>query len=259
MLKEFAQYLSEQHKPVSAKIDGETYIIDNNRLMTVDAFKAREAMEMKSKIKEQLEEPLPNCLQITTLTGIADYLTANPDDYITLERKAIIQINDATEVNVFCQMNGQNDRPHILKAKAITPEIRLGNRMDQEQFIIMLQSQFAQTEDRDMLLRIIGNLKEGAEREMKDNGLTQTVIVKKGVATVNGETVPNPATLAPFRTFIEVEQPRSYYVCRVHEGGYISLTDASGGEWRIQAIQSIREWFKNNLPTSVLNNTYILA
>ena len=263
MLKEFAQYLEEQHKPMSAEIGSETYIVGKDGLMTIAAFKAREAMEqelMKRSFKDKLEEPLPDdCLQVTTLTGIVDYLTANPDEYITPKRKAIVQIKGATEVNVFCQMNHKNERPYILQAKAITPDIRLGSEIMQEQFIIMLQSQFAPTKDRDTLLRIVGNLKEGAEKEMRDNGMAQTVIVKKGVATVDGETVPNPAILAPFRTFIEVEQPRSYYVCRLHESGRISLTDASGGEWRIQAIQSIKEWFKSNLPQKVLDNTHILA
>ena len=46
--------------------------------------------------------------------------------------------------------------------------------------------------------------------------------------------VPNPVTLRPFRTFIEVEQPESKFIFRMREGGRCAIFEADGahGSWR---------------------------
>jgi len=156
-------------------------------------------------------------------------------------------------------MDEDNVRPHLLCAQAITADISFGRKMDIEQFMIMLQSQFADTEDKAKLLRIIGNMTDEASQNIKDDGMKQSVVVKKGAATLDEESVPNPAKLAPFRTFIEVEQPRSYYLCRVFEGLQVALYEANGGEWRNQAIAKIKTWFEENLAEEEKALIYILA
>lgn len=260
MLKEFAQYLAKQNEPKTVDVDGKTYIVcPNGVLEGVETHEIKENAYLKRELDRIATEELPEPMNVTTLTGVADYIKKNPDNYINSRRKAIIHIAGEDRVELCCQLDALNGRPKLLIANAITPKLAFGRRMSQEEFIIMMQSQFAQTEDRDKLLRIISHLKEDAGKETYDNGLAQTVIVKSGVATLSNEEIPNPAMLAPFRTFIEIEQPRSYYVCRLHDGGDVSLNDASGGEWRIQAIESIKRWFENNLTEEQLENTYIIA
>ena len=57
-------------------------------------------------------------------------------------------------------------------------------------------------------MQVVGNLKEDAVRTMTDDGVSQVTAVRTGVATVADVKVPNPVSLRPFRTFIEVDQPQ---------------------------------------------------
>jgi hypothetical protein len=70
--------------------------------------------------------------------------------------------------------------------------------------------------------------------------------VKSGIASVAEMPLPNPIALQPFRTFIEIEQPESIFVVRAHKGPEFSLFLADGGLWKLKAIQSIKEYFRNN-------------
>lgn len=76
---------------------------------------------------------------------------------------------------------------------------------------------------------------------------SQKVTVKTGVASVSDAVVPNPVTLAPYRTFPEVEQPESKFIFRMKEGPTAALFEADGGAWRNTAILGIKEYLKEAL------------
>ena len=54
-------------------------------------------------------------------------------------------------------------------------------------------------------------------------------------------------TLAPFRTFSEIEQPESSFVLRVNDRGRVGLFEADGGAWRNTAMLRIKEYLDNHL------------
>jgi hypothetical protein len=59
--------------------------------------------------------------------------------------------------------------------------------------------------------------------------------------------------LSPYRTFREIEQPRSEFLLRVRSGsseGVVNaaLFEADGGAWRHTAMTSIAEYIKKELP-----------
>lgn len=261
MLKEFAKHI-EELKPTYFTTKDDEFVVNGGKARTVGAAKKLEAMEVEREeeaLRREMRESLPATLNVSTLTGVMDYLVENPDGYINPDRKAIIHIASTDKVDLYCQMDAVNDRPHLVHAQAYLPNIKIGNRIDREEFIISLQTQYADTDDRNAMIGILSHLKEGAEKEIIDNGFSQTVAVKKGVATVEQQAVPCPAKLAPFRTFIEAEQPRSYYVVRLHDNGMISINDASGGEWKVQAIAAIRKWFMDNIPEEIKKDVFIIA
>ncbi|MNW60692.1 hypothetical protein D3C74_386970 [compost metagenome] len=70
-------------------------------------------------------------------------------------------------------------------------------------------------------------------------GMTQSVVAKTGVATVEDVKVPNPVLLAPYRTFVEVEQPESSFVFRMKDGPSAALFEADGGAWRNDVIANV--------------------
>ena len=95
---------------------------------------------------------------------------------------------------------------------------------------------------------MLGSVVQGREAEYTDDGLTQRVTARAGVTRREVVDLPNPVTLRPFRTFMDIEQPASLFVLRLNAGQdgeqpTVSLTEADGGAWKNQVIASIKEFF----------------
>lgn len=97
------------------------------------------------------------------------------------------------------------------------------------------------------MLQVIGNLKESHVNSASDDGVSQSVQINTGVASVATARVPNPVTLQPYRTFLEVKQPESKFVFRMREGMEAALFEADGGMWKIEAKQAIKEYLETKL------------
>lgn len=102
-----------------------------------------------------------------------------------------------------------------------------------------------------MLLKVVGNVKEENVRETGDNGIAQAVTIKTGVASAADVLVPNPVSLAPYRTFLEVEQPASSFIFRMKDGPSGAIFEADGGAWRNQAIANVREYLATELESEI--------
>ena len=57
----------------------------------------------------------------------------------------------------------------------------------------------------------------------------QKVAARTGFATTGLAAVPNPVTLKPFRTFVEVPQPASEFVLRLKEGARVDYLKQMAG------------------------------
>lgn len=68
---------------------------------------------------------------------------------------------------------------------------------------------------------------------------------------------PNPVTLRPYRTFSEVEQPSSEFIFRINQLANMALFEADGGKWRLDAINNIANYLKEELADQT--NITILA
>jgi hypothetical protein len=192
-----------------------------------------------------IKEPIPESIQIHTLTGLVDYIAAHKNILNDLiGEEPFIQVLSHKEVRlisglfgVFCQ------RKTFLSATP--PENRgypFGQWLDPESFIIALQAMFVPDETTANLLALVSSIKEEAVKTSGDDGVSQTVIARAGVALVTEVKVPNPVTLRPYRTFMEVEQPAISCVFRLRQGPMLSLHEADGGLWRLEAIQNIKAY-----------------
>ena len=92
------------------------------------------------------------------------------------------------------------------------------------------------TNDVDYILSLLSHMSVDQSVKSDDNGVTQTVQVRKGVSFVENQRVRPIVKLAPYRTFQEVSQPESEFVFRVYDDRSISLTAADGGMWKMEAI-----------------------
>ncbi len=190
-----------------------------------------------------LKAPVASALVVNSLNALLDYLKSGFDGHGTV----IVHVASPIEVNVYSGLNTNRARENFVTAKALIPQFKFGSYYDVESFNIALQSVFTPTEPRSNVLRIVGNVKEEAVKNVGDDGVSQMVTAKTGVATVADIKVPNPVCLAPYRTFLEIPQPESAFVFRMRSGPECALFEADGGWWKNQAIQGIREYILANI------------
>jgi hypothetical protein len=134
-----------------------------------------------------------------------------------------------------------------------------GQYFDPESFNIFLKTKFAeQNDDREKVIGIAGNVATGDSVEADDDGFSQTVTVKAGVTMKSRESIVNPYTLSPYRTFPEVKQPASSFILRARGMGAgstqlprFALYETDNGAWKIDAIKVVGDWLKDKLAGKV--------
>lgn len=194
---------------------------------------------------ERINAPIASGLAISTLTGLIDYIKSNIDK---ISGEMLIHILSNKEVNLYSPLNTDRRRELYISAEAQLPNnIQYGRFLDTEQFNIMLQSAFTNQGDKEILLKYTGLIKDEAVKTTGDDGISQAVTIKTGVASVGQALVPNPVTLAPYRTFAEIEQPESKFIFRMKEGPSAAIYEADGGAWKNQAILRIKAYLTKEL------------
>lgn len=182
-------------------------------------------------------------VQISTLSGIIE-LIKNMNE--RKDKQLFVQVISPTRVQVFGAIDEYGRREKLIDSKAMIPDFGFNQYYEAETLNIALQSRFAETEDRELILKVIGNLKEQQVHQSSDDGVSQSVQIKTGIATVGAVKVPNPVTMRPYRTFIEVEQPESKFVFRMREGMEAALFEADGGAWKNEAMNNIKTYLDDN-------------
>ena len=203
----------------------------------------------------RVTEPVASKLTVSTLTGLVDYIKTNVDQ---LKGKLLIQVKSPNEVALYSPLNADREREKYVSAEAILPNnVTYERFLETERFNIMLQSAFVDNEDKAKLLKYTALITDDTVKNFGDDGISQKVTVKTGVASVSDAVVPNPVTLAPYRTFPEVEQPESKFIFRMKEGPSAALFEADGGAWRNKAILNIKAYLEKELEHN--HNVEIIA
>jgi hypothetical protein len=238
MTKEALAYLTE----LGIKPEDRLINFDNDeRWMVIDSDGKASEIKPRAVLAE-------SPIAINTLTGMIDYIKAN------LERSSsnlILHIEDEKRVKLIGTLEADGRREVLAEAEAIIPRFYFDKFLNSEEFVINFQSKFVKTEDRELLLRVMGNVVEENVKTTGDDGVSQAVSIRQGVATKADVKVPNPVTLAPFRTFLEVQQPESQFIFRLQDGPRGAIFEADGGAWRNQAIVNIREYLTVNLADEI--------
>jgi hypothetical protein len=212
----------------------------------------RDGREYSNQALHGIKKPTPEPLTIHTLTGIVDYIKDSGDTADVPEGEGTIFIHVLSPATVALYSNLMGpwvQRNCYLKATlADAHGFPFGHWLDPETFIISLQAQFVPDATVASILAMVGTIKDEVVKTSGDDGYSQTVTAKAGIALVGTVAVPNPVTLAPYRTFMEVEQPASSFILRLRKGVEISLHEADGGQWRLKAIQNIKNFLATALP-----------
>lgn len=238
MIKEALQYVVGLRTPEVFEVNGQNYC--DKELERIEPVIVR----AKEKVN------------LNTLTSFIDYVKAQVSRDKTYDYGNLyLHIISPTKVIAFEKDNEFDGRKtYICEVEAELPEVRYGNWYDSESFNILLQSRFFQNETTAKLLSIVGNVKSSEVQTKSDNGITQSVQTSKGVVLKEDTELPNPVVLAPFRTFVEIEQVASAFIFRAKESKSpyedikeinFALFEADGGAWKIEATQRIKIYLED--------------
>ena len=111
----------------------------------------------------------------------------------------------------------------------------------------------------DYLLDLLSRISKDSGVATTDNGVSQTVEARQGIALKATVQLRPRVPLRPFRTFQEVEQPESEFLLRMDEEGNIGLFEADGGMWKLTARQTVKAFLEAKLADLVASGGAYIA
>jgi hypothetical protein len=194
-------------------------------------------------------DPEPTTIACNTLTGLIELLSL-PD--VIPQTVFFLVPSHKTVLIESCGVGNFQRRISYAIASHVNNEFLYNQYMEIEQFNIGLQTFFVRDDTVESLLKITGKIVHEASITTNDDGCSQSVTIKTGIARLENVTAPNIIYLRPYRTFLEVdEQPKSMFVLRQRQtekgGAEAGLFELDSGIWKIDAIQSIKAWLIDHI------------
>ena len=203
--------------------------------------------------------PMAEPIGANTLTAMVDYISNCSQE---LQDHMILHVKSPTRVELYSGLNGDRKRETLFVSGAITSDFGFGRWYDQEQFIIDMQANFVPSPDLAIVLQVAGNVESNTTANYGDDGVSQKTTIKQGIASKADVEVPNPVSLCPYRTFLEVQQPWSSFIFRINEDRgepHFKIIEAEGGLWKNMAMQNIKLYFEEQLSDIQVGNITIIA
>lgn len=236
MLKEFVNRIVALAAPTFHEVDGSVY--SNQQMVLI-----------------QDKKPMPRCIDLTGLDSICK-MVRNEAEHVGLQ--IFIQVKDYKSVTVFTELDEDEDRLYLYKCTADTPEVTVGRFMPYEKAIIELRSLYIPNIGTEYLLRLLSSISNESKVTSSDNGVTQQVEARSGIALNSMVKIDPRVSLQPFRTFVEVPQPESEFLLRIDERGEIGFFPADGGVWKLEATRNVAAYFEKELQDLINNGTVVV-
>ena len=185
----------------------------------------------------------PRCIEVSGLDSICKLIRT---ELAKLDTIVFVHATAYNRVEVITTYQADFSRNTIYEARADVPGLRTGWR-DRETALIELRSLFIPNEGTAYMLDLLSRMTNTESVSTTDNGVTQTVEARQGVALKQVEEVKPRIALQPFRTFLEVAQPESEFLLRVDAENGIGFFEADGGVWKLEAKRNIVKYFEENL------------
>lgn len=210
-------------------------------------------------LKPVLFEPQPSPLEVSTLSGFADYIKANLDSLELVASRVAVIVDSYKRVNLVSNFDGPSKKRFTYIVAQVDEALKVypfEKYMEVEPFVIALRSMFEPNDELEKVIKYVSKVKGGTAFSLEDDGISQTASVQTGVsgALSAKETAPAIVRLRPFRTFRDIEQPESEFLFRMKlidtESKVVgcALFEADGGRWRNMALLAIKEHLANVLP-----------
>ena len=236
MLQEAIKEIERMSAPTIHEVDGSVY--SNQQMVLV-----------------QDRKPMPSCIDLTGLDSVCK-MVRNEAEHVGLQ--IFIQVKDYKSVSVFTALDADEDRLYLYKCVADTPVVTTGRFMAYENAIIELRSLYIPNEGTEYLLRLLSSISNESKVTSSDNGVTQQVEARSGIALNSMVKVEPRVSLQPFRTFVEVAQPESEFLLRINERGEIGFFPADGGVWKLEATRDVAAYFEEKLQDLIDAGTVVV-
>jgi hypothetical protein len=205
----------------------------------------------------RLTPPEADEVKVSTLQGLVD-LYKSDLDAINTNAKVLVHVTSPFSVELISKDADFYGRRHLwVKAQYPTDIQRFpfGQFLNPENFVIAVQSGFqrvlvqndngSMALDLDYVLRTASGISAGTTQTSEDDGISQTVNMKRGVVLKGTDMLKSRVNLAPFRTFPEIDQVLSQFIFRAQgdeQNIKLALFEGDGGRWRLNAVAAISAW-----------------
>ena len=124
-------------------------------------------------------------IEVKTLTGLVEYIFANREAFNGW-RGYFLHITDERTVYLRSELDNDRKRETIMIAAAEQLNLPIGRWIEQELFLIGVQTNFVADEKTALadILRFAGTVKDGTITEYGDDGVSQKATIKKGVTSL---------------------------------------------------------------------------
>ena len=201
--------------------------------------------EYSDKKLYPISSPQAGTLEFNTIRGMTEALNNESGIWVG---PVIVNVRSHKSVEVYSALDESDrsrEKPYVSTAELL--DIPFGKWLDYESMMIALKSRFVETPELLQVVQLLGTITNEKSAQAIDDGFTQTVVVKKGIALKDNKVVKPIVTLKPYRTFAEVDQPESEFLIRLSENGTVALFEADGGAWKLQARSNIAHYIRANL------------
>jgi hypothetical protein len=190
-----------------------------------------------------IKDPQAEAVTVFTLSALVEFIASGLDRLH--DEKLVAHVVSPTKVRLLGPLLKHFRQRECLAVadygKLLPDNLRIGEWLPQEQFLIMVKSAFVQSDSTTEICKLAAGLVDSQEARHDDDGVAQTVTVKSGTRLREDVQVPGEVFLAPYRSFSDIEQVESPFIFRVRPGGYLSLHLADGGAWYARAVVRVKE------------------
>jgi hypothetical protein len=219
-------------------------------------------LEYSDKNLNLIYPPAPKSVECRTLQGLVDLYAGELDDAMS-KGDLLAHITSPTTVELVSRESDDCGRRRVW-AEAKYPGCKsfpFGAWLDPESFIIAAQQHFQRVKienddgtfakDLDYVLKCASQISAEAGTSYEDDGITQKVAMRSGVTLKTTDTLRPIVSLAPYRTFAEIDQVLSTFVFRARVQGAtvnLALFEGDGGRWQLAAVDAIAKWLEPKIP-----------
>lgn len=199
------------------------------------------------------DRKVPAPLEFFTLQAFAEFLAAEPE-----AKGCLVHVVNATQVQAVGVLEGEDHDIRPILARAIAKVEPVGFRPNQymplEALNIALQTCFDPSQgDIVNLRKFCADVRSTEELGVADDGVSQAVQAKSGIAAVQRRAVQNPWELAPWFSFAEIEQPCRPFILRFQkgEGPMAGLFETGNNRSTVEAVSRIASFLRSEIDSEL--------